>query len=85
MRLGLMLLRRTTNPNGHIYKGKNRIVKKVFPDDLQKMRNNFEIEERNMFLLRHSFLTAVSNVGECRVGERKGCFFRNNRTGIRSR
>ncbi|KAJ8926297.1 hypothetical protein NQ314_021356 [Rhamnusium bicolor] len=44
-------------PNGHIYRGKNRLVKVPTWEDLQKLRNEFEIEEQNMFYLRHSYLT----------------------------
>lgn len=48
-------------PHGHIYRGKDRIVKEVEWEHMQKLRNWFEIEEKNMFYLRHSYLTPVSN------------------------
>lgn len=60
MRLALVLLRSKTNPNGHMFRGKHRKVKPVVIEDLQKLRNQFEIEERNMFFLRHPYLTTVS-------------------------
>lgn len=60
MRLALVLLRSKVNPNGHIFRGKYRKVKPVFPEDLQKLRNQYQIEEENMFYLRHPYLTVVS-------------------------
>lgn len=62
MRLALILLRRTTNPNGHMYRGKQRKIKPVFVEDLQKLRNAYAIEEENMFYLRHPYLTIVSEL-----------------------
>lgn len=55
----LYRLRRKIMPNGHIFRGKDRLVKKVTPDAVQKLRNEFEIEEKNMFYLRHPYLTLV--------------------------
>ncbi|CAH0549202.1 unnamed protein product [Brassicogethes aeneus] len=63
MRLFQALLRRKNMPHGNIYTGKHRIVKPVKRDDVQKLRNDFEIEEKNMFYLRHSFLTSEQSFG----------------------
>lgn len=59
MRLFFALLRRKHMPNGHIYRGKNRLYKEVTLEDMQKLRNEFRIEEQNMFYLRHPYLTQV--------------------------
>lgn len=58
MRLFFALCRKKMPP-GHIYRGKVRLVKPVLLSDLNKMRNELEIEENNMFLLRHAYLTPV--------------------------
>jgi hypothetical protein len=47
-------------PNGHIWRGKDRLSKPVTISDVQQLRNDFEIQEKNMFYLRHSYLTPVS-------------------------
>lgn len=49
-------------PNGHIFRGKNRLVKQVTLGDIAKLRTQFEIEEKNMFYLRHAYLTPVSYI-----------------------
>lgn len=59
MRLFSALLRRRM-PHGHIYRGKDRLVKPVTLRDVTEMKNKFAIEEENMFYLRHSYLTLVS-------------------------
>lgn len=59
MRLFCALFRRKHMPNGHIYRGKDRIVKPVTLADVTQLKNSWEIEEKNMFLLRHSYLTPV--------------------------
>lgn len=61
MRLSVILFHlKKKYPNGHIYRGKYRLVKPVFPDVIEKMKNEFRIEEQNMFYLRHPYLTSVS-------------------------
>ncbi|CAH1118514.1 unnamed protein product [Phaedon cochleariae] len=67
MRIFQALFRRKHLPNGHIYRGKNRIVKEVTIDDLQKLKTLFEIEEQNMFYLRHAFLTPEQSSGHGRA------------------
>lgn len=62
MRLFGALFRRKYMPNGHIFRGKQRLFKEIKARDLQKIRNEFEIEEKNMFLLRHPFMTWVSQI-----------------------
>lgn len=63
MRIFAALFRRQ-NPPGHIYRGKIRKVDPVHWEHKQMMRNEFAIEERNMFLLRHPYLTIVSCADE---------------------
>ncbi|RZC32803.1 ribosomal protein 63, mitochondrial [Asbolus verrucosus] len=67
MRLFQALCRRKHMPNGHIWRGKNRLTKPVTVSDLQKLRNDFEIEEKNMFYLRHSYLTPEQSFGHARA------------------
>lgn len=59
MRLFQVLCRYRNTPNGNIYIGKRRIVKPVTFTDMQKLKNQLEIEEQNMFYLRHPYLTSV--------------------------
>lgn len=59
MRLSLVLFRRNRLPNGHIFRGKDRLVKKVEPKHLRTLQNNFAVEEQNMFYLRFPYLTQV--------------------------
>ncbi|XP_019876776.1 uncharacterized protein LOC109604687 [Aethina tumida] len=54
-------------PNGHIFRGKNRLYKQVTKADVQKLKNEFEIEEKNMFLLRHSYLTKEQSFGHAKA------------------
>lgn len=47
-------------PPGNIWIGKHRLSKPVTVADIAQLRREFEIEEQNMFYLRHSYLTPVS-------------------------
>lgn len=60
MKLTQLLFRRNRLPNGHIFRGKDRLVKKVEPKHLRALERDFNIEEQNMFYLRHPYLTEVS-------------------------
>lgn len=62
MRLFLALCRYRKTPNGNIYTGKHRLVKPVEFADKQKLKDQLEMEERNMFYLRHPYLTTVRNL-----------------------
>lgn len=59
MRLTLILMRRNLMPNGNIFRGKDRLVKKVESKHLRKLASDFVIEEQNMFYLRYPYLTEV--------------------------
>lgn len=59
MRLSLVLFRRNRLPNGHIHRGKDRLIKRVEPVHLRKLQEDFAIEEKNMLYLRHPYLTEV--------------------------
>ncbi|GJQ79867.1 putative cell division cycle-associated protein 8 [Trypoxylus dichotomus] len=54
-------------PNGHIYRGKNRLYKEVTMEDLQDLKNQFRIEEQNMFYLRHPYLTQEQSHGHAKA------------------
>lgn len=59
MKLTQILFRRNRLPNGHLFRGKDRLVKQVEPKHLRTLRQEFEVEEKNMFYLRFPYLTEV--------------------------
>ncbi|KAK9880638.1 hypothetical protein WA026_011878 [Henosepilachna vigintioctopunctata] len=63
MKIFQVLLRRTYMPNGHIHRGKQKLIKEPTIKDIQKLKNQFAIEEENMFYLRHPYLTAEQSYG----------------------
>ncbi|KAF7278701.1 hypothetical protein GWI33_008078 [Rhynchophorus ferrugineus] len=67
MKLFPALFRRKYMPPGHIHRGKRRIVQEVKPEDLRQLKDRFEIEEKNMFFLRHSFLSPEQSHGHARA------------------
>ncbi|KAK4878159.1 hypothetical protein RN001_010665 [Aquatica leii] len=67
MRLFFALCRRRHMPNGHIHRGKDRIIKPVTKDDYWKLKTNIEIEEKNMFYLRNSYLTKEQSHGHSKA------------------
>ncbi|KPJ05229.1 hypothetical protein RR46_01984 [Papilio xuthus] len=75
MKLSLILFRRNRLPNGHIFRGKDRLVKRVEPRHLRRLQENFAIEEQNMFYLRFPYLTEAESAGHVKamgkVEERK--------------
>ncbi|KAL1501041.1 hypothetical protein ABEB36_006445 [Hypothenemus hampei] len=71
MRLFVALCKKRM-PNGHIYRGKHRLYKEVTKDDLRNLREHLEVEEKNMFYLRHSYLTPEQSFGHARaLGKRE--------------
>ncbi|XP_056636838.1 uncharacterized protein LOC130892951 [Diorhabda carinulata] len=67
MRLFYALFRRKHMPNGNIHTGKHRIWKQPTIEDVIKLKNAFEIEEQNMFYLRHAYLTPEQSSGHARA------------------
>ncbi|KAF5286587.1 hypothetical protein FQA39_LY16270 [Lamprigera yunnana] len=67
MRLFYALCRRKNMPGGHIYRGKYKLIKPVTKEDYWKLKTNFEIEEKNMFYLRHSYLTKEQSHGHSKA------------------
>nr|XP_022907835.1 ribosomal protein 63, mitochondrial [Onthophagus taurus] len=63
MRLFQALFRRRNLPNGNIYTGKHRLIQQVKPEHIQDLKNKLAIEEKNMFLLRHPYLTPEQSKG----------------------
>lgn len=59
MKLTLILFRRNRLPNGSLFRGKDRLVKKVEPVHLRRLQEDFAVEEKNMLYLRHPYLTEV--------------------------
>ncbi|VEN49553.1 unnamed protein product [Callosobruchus maculatus] len=66
MRLFPALFRKKM-PNGNIFTGKHRLVRKVTIEDVQKLKNQLQIEEQNMFLLRHPYLSPEQSFGHARA------------------
>nr|XP_026501400.1 uncharacterized protein LOC113404659 [Vanessa tameamea] len=67
MKLTQILFRRNRLPNGHIFRGKDRLVKRVEPKHLRAVESNFAIEEQNMFYLRHPYLTEAESSGHSKA------------------
>ncbi|KAM3964071.1 uncharacterized protein ACR2FA_002118 [Aphomia sociella] len=63
MRLTTVLFRRNRLPNGHLFRGKDRLVKKVETKHLNSIKQDFAIEEQNMFYLRFPYLTEAESSG----------------------
>ncbi|KAB0791022.1 hypothetical protein PPYR_02822 [Photinus pyralis] len=67
MRLFHYLLGRKSLPNSFPFRGKNRKAKPVTKDDYWKLKTDFEIEEKNMFYLRHAYLTPEQSAGHAKA------------------
>ncbi|XP_044261518.1 uncharacterized protein LOC123009348 [Tribolium madens] len=77
MRLFQALCRRKHMPPGNIWIGKHRLSRPVTIRDVQKLRNEFEIEEKNMFYLRHSYLTPEQSYGHAiALGKREANYIK---------
>lgn len=59
MRLSLICLFKRS-VNGHIFRGKDRLVKPVSKNAMETLVKEYERQEKNMLLLRHPYLTPVS-------------------------
>ena len=59
-------------PNGHIFRGKDRLVKIVTNYELLKLKYDLAQEEENMFYLRHPYLTPEQSHGHAKaLGKRE--------------
>ncbi|XP_028172969.1 uncharacterized protein LOC114361939 [Ostrinia furnacalis] len=67
MKLCQVLFRRNRLPNGHLFRGKDRLVKPVQSKDLRKLRSDFAVEEQNMFYLRFPYLTEAESSGHSKA------------------
>ncbi|KAL4711775.1 hypothetical protein ACJJTC_005944 [Scirpophaga incertulas] len=67
MKLYSVLFRRNLLPNGHIHRGKDRLVRPVEPKDLRKIREDFAIEEQNMLYLRYPYLSEAESCGHAKA------------------
>ncbi|XP_026740663.1 uncharacterized protein LOC113503055 [Trichoplusia ni] len=63
MKLTFVLFRRNRLPNGHLFRGKDRLVQKVEPKHLRAIKRDFAIEEQNMFYLRFPYLSEAESYG----------------------
>ncbi|XP_050715299.1 ribosomal protein 63, mitochondrial-like [Eriocheir sinensis] len=78
MRLALTLLRKKM-PNGHIYIGKHRMIPKPTPEAMEGMTKRLQVEERNMFILRHPYLTIEQSFGHAGALGKSQAFFQRRR------
>ncbi|GAB0091600.1 Ribosomal protein 63, mitochondrial [Sergentomyia squamirostris] len=62
MRLSLVCLFKKT-VNGHIFRGKNRLVKPVSRIAMERLKIEFDLMEKNMLYLRHPYLTIDEESG----------------------
>ncbi|CAL8077606.1 unnamed protein product [Orchesella dallaii] len=62
MRLTLILLKRKM-PNGAIWSGKHRLAHHIYPDNIERMVKRLQVEDKNMLLLRHPYLTMEQEKG----------------------
>ncbi|XP_055697330.1 uncharacterized protein LOC129798291 [Phlebotomus papatasi] len=49
--------------NGHIFRGKNRLVKPVSKQAMIRLRAEYDLQEQNMLYLRHPYLTIEESFG----------------------
>ncbi|XP_067015365.1 large ribosomal subunit protein mL63 [Anabrus simplex] len=70
MRLTALLLRKKM-PNGHIWRGKDRLVWPVDALAAANLRHDYEREEENMFYLRHPYLTLEQSQGHAKELKKK--------------
>ena len=61
MQLTLINFFKRTVP-GHIFRGKKRLVKQVSRRSMDTMIREFELQEKNMLLLRNPYLSLVSSI-----------------------
>lgn len=57
--------------NGHIFRGKYRLVKRVTPRAVQSLTHDYELTERNMALLLKPFLTLDQSSGHAKELNKK--------------
>uniref|UniRef100_A0A6B2EFF0 Putative ribosomal protein 63 mitochondrial n=1 Tax=Phlebotomus kandelakii TaxID=1109342 RepID=A0A6B2EFF0_9DIPT len=62
MRLSLACLFKKT-VNGHIFRGKNRLVKPVSKRAMERLRTEYDLMEQNMLYLRHPYLSIEESSG----------------------
>ncbi|VVC89860.1 unnamed protein product [Leptidea sinapis] len=67
MKLTTILFRRNLLPNGHLFRGKDRLVKRVEPKHLRWLQRDMETEEQNMFYLRHPYLSEEESHGHTKA------------------
>lgn len=66
-------------PNGHIMRGKNRLVKPVTKTAVEVLRKDLAVEEENMFYLRHPFLTREQSAGHSKYLQKQEARLRQYR------
>lgn len=57
--------------NGHIFRGKYRLVKRVTPASVQSLQREYEQTERNMALLMKPYLTLEESSGHAKELNKK--------------
>ncbi|KAJ8683217.1 hypothetical protein QAD02_019009 [Eretmocerus hayati] len=74
MRLSAILLF-GRKPHGFKYRGKNRVVKEIKPQELKALRWDYERTEKNMLILRHPYLTVDESVGHMKHVDKAKIFW----------
>ncbi|CAO1391505.1 unnamed protein product [Diamesa hyperborea] len=80
MQLTLINFFKRTVP-GHIFRGKKRLVKQVSRRSMDTMIREFELQEKNMLLLRNPYLSVEQSSGHAKAlnkQENKLKFWNNN-------
>ncbi|XP_063704795.1 large ribosomal subunit protein mL63 [Culicoides brevitarsis] len=78
MRLTEFLLKRSVN--GYIFRGKERLVKPVSRRSIETLHKEYQMQERNMLLLRHPYLTVEESHGHAKaLGKKEKVFERWNK------
>jgi len=54
-------------PNGNIWLGKHRLAHHIYPDNVQRMVKRLEIEDNNLLLLRHPYLSLDQERGHAKA------------------
>ncbi|KAL1138770.1 hypothetical protein AAG570_008832 [Ranatra chinensis] len=67
MRLTLPFFFGMKLPNGHLFRGKRRLVKRVSHRAIETLKKDMQREEQNLFYLRHPYLTREQSAGHSKA------------------
>ncbi|OXA41661.1 ribosomal protein 63, mitochondrial [Folsomia candida] len=78
MRLTLTLLGRKMPP-GNIWLGKHRLGHHVYAQNIDRFVKSLKVEEQNLFLLRHPYLTLEQEKGHAQALQKHKTWMTNKR------